>query len=340
VLVPFHEESSLWPYPRAPLDDRDDIVELDFADTSALSDVDAFERRRQNGRNAKLSKKDRAAKEREEIERSWDVPGNAAPSLVAAGSPGPHPVLGRPSSSQAPAHNTVVSSFANGSAAAWPSPQLGAHKVNQTNAASAPVKTPEPSSTGGPASPPAPPTGNNKNKSIKAKSKHAVNGSNAKVTVPDTTQTHVNGTTALAQLPASAAIVEAVQAHAHSNVNGSSSLSMTTDRNEFVREVLTLIHVRAFLSPLPIVLILLTFSLCFASHRFFFCLILDGSFVRGSTLDGISCAGLGPLPTDAFFFIGVPTVYHSPLLPVPPPVTWCRTEISLFMYCHDVSHLH
>ena len=48
ALVPFHAESSLWPYPRAPLDDRDDIVELDFAVTSALSDVDAFERRRQH----------------------------------------------------------------------------------------------------------------------------------------------------------------------------------------------------------------------------------------------------------------------------------------------------
>ena len=57
-------------------DDRNDIVELDFADTSALSDVDGFECRRQNNKNgAKLSKKDRARK-REEIERSWDVPGN------------------------------------------------------------------------------------------------------------------------------------------------------------------------------------------------------------------------------------------------------------------------
>ena len=45
ALVPFHVESSLWPYSRAPLDDCNDIVELDFADTSALSDVDAFERR-------------------------------------------------------------------------------------------------------------------------------------------------------------------------------------------------------------------------------------------------------------------------------------------------------
>jgi len=67
--MPFHhEDSPLWPYLRAPLHDRGDIVKLNFADTSALNDVDAFERK--NG--AKLSKKDRA-REREEIERSWDV---------------------------------------------------------------------------------------------------------------------------------------------------------------------------------------------------------------------------------------------------------------------------
>jgi len=76
ALVPFHhEDPSLWPYPRAPLDDRDDIAE---PDTSALSYVDAFERRRQNGKNgAKQSKKDRV-REREEIERSWNVPGDVS----------------------------------------------------------------------------------------------------------------------------------------------------------------------------------------------------------------------------------------------------------------------
>jgi len=64
--------SSSWAYPRAPLDDRDDTVEFDFADTSTLSDVDAFKRRRLNGRNgAKHSKRDRA-KGRDEIELSWD----------------------------------------------------------------------------------------------------------------------------------------------------------------------------------------------------------------------------------------------------------------------------
>ena len=69
--------------PERTLDDRDGIVELDFADASALSDVDGFERRRQNGKNgAKLSKKDRA-REREEIEHSWDVPGDVACNIDA-----------------------------------------------------------------------------------------------------------------------------------------------------------------------------------------------------------------------------------------------------------------
>ena len=299
ALVPFHAESSLWPYPRVPLDDRDDIVELDFADTSALSDVDAFERRRLNGKNAKLSKKDRA-KEREEIERSWDTPvnGNAViPSNVvaAAGSPGP---WSRPSSSQAlSAHNAVMS---NGSAAAAAS---GALKANRTNIASTPVKTPNALSTGagGQATahprpitirnqygqevsveslkciPPVPalvpssslsikkPTGNNK--STKDKPKHAVNGSNSKVPVPDTpqSQAQTNGATALAKSAASAAIVEAVHVHNHSqsSVNGSASLSTMTDRNEFVREVVTLIHVRFFFFfHFPRPPIWLTFFLC------------------------------------------------------------------------------
>ena len=263
ALVPFHEESSLWPYPRAPLDDRDDIVELDFADTSALSDVDAFERRRQNGRNAKLSKKDRA-KEREEIERSWDTPLNGnhvaiSNVVVAAGSPVPHPLWSRPSSSQAlSAHNAVVSNGSAAAAQAGSSPQSCAPKASRNNVASAPVKTPYASSTeaGGQASAPPPSTGNN-SKSTKAKSKHAVNGSNAKFSGPDTTQSQVqtNGAgTALAKsAAASSAIAEALHAHnhSHSNVNGSAALSTMTDRNEFVREVLALIHVRFFSSFSP-----------------------------------------------------------------------------------------
>ncbi|KAL0958233.1 hypothetical protein HGRIS_000390 [Hohenbuehelia grisea] len=52
-IAPFRADSDLWPHPRAPLDDRDgqeDIVELDFTDTSALSDPAAFDRKASQGR--------------------------------------------------------------------------------------------------------------------------------------------------------------------------------------------------------------------------------------------------------------------------------------------------
>jgi len=79
--------------PAPPLGGRDDIIELDFADTSALSDVDVFKRIHQSGKNgAKLSKG--RARERE-IEHSWDVPGGVTANLVDTGSL-QHTALGRP----------------------------------------------------------------------------------------------------------------------------------------------------------------------------------------------------------------------------------------------------
>jgi hypothetical protein len=55
------------------------MIELDFADTSALSDPDAFarEQRSKNKRSQKKGRKEREKdreREREEIEKSWDVP--------------------------------------------------------------------------------------------------------------------------------------------------------------------------------------------------------------------------------------------------------------------------
>ncbi|KAG1867296.1 hypothetical protein DFJ58DRAFT_698545 [Suillus subalutaceus] len=79
-LIPFEAESDLWPYPRAPFVETDsDVIELDFADTSALSDPDAFarEQRSKNRRSQKKGRKEREKdreREREEIEKSWDVP--------------------------------------------------------------------------------------------------------------------------------------------------------------------------------------------------------------------------------------------------------------------------
>jgi hypothetical protein len=91
-LVPFEADSDLWPYPRAPFVETDsDVIELDFADTSALSDPEAFEKRVAKGKNRqKRGKKDRQ-KEREEIERSWDVPAPLSVASLAVSAPAPAP---------------------------------------------------------------------------------------------------------------------------------------------------------------------------------------------------------------------------------------------------------
>jgi hypothetical protein len=185
---------------------------------SALSDVDAFERRRQNGKNgAKLSKKDQA-REREEIEHSWDVPGNVARNVDAGLSSA---ILGRPSQAQAHA----VGGSSGSALSPSPLPQSGPVKINQLNAASAPVKNPEPSSTGG--GPAIVPPCSSKSK---AKSKSVPNGPISQVSISATTQ--ADGA-ARAKSAVSTAIIEAV--HGHSNGDGSLG---TTDRKEFVREVL------------------------------------------------------------------------------------------------------
>ncbi|KAG5642601.1 hypothetical protein DXG03_002499 [Asterophora parasitica] len=103
MLVPFEPDSELWPYPRgsnASGEDGDEILELDFADTSALSDLETYrrtmQRRRENSksdadmedqtlrkaRKGKKGKNERAreqARAREDIERSWDSPAIASP---------------------------------------------------------------------------------------------------------------------------------------------------------------------------------------------------------------------------------------------------------------------
>ncbi|KAH9059567.1 hypothetical protein EDB87DRAFT_766686 [Lactarius vividus] len=212
-LVPFHEDSSLWPYPRAPLDDRDDIVELDFADTSALSDVDAFERQRQNGKNGakQHSKRDRA-REREEIERSWDVPGDAQRVNNNAST---HPALAR--LSQTPPRTGASVSKAT------PSPHAGVGAPKANHSAPPPKAIPAHETVSQEAAQAAP-----CDKS-KSKPKSVANGN--KVQVPAAAAT---ASDALAKPAAVTAIVEAMRGR----VNGSAD----ADRNAFVREVLTLIH--------------------------------------------------------------------------------------------------
>ncbi|KAI0646116.1 hypothetical protein C8Q79DRAFT_909215 [Trametes meyenii] len=83
-LIPFEANSELWPYPRAPLDDRsfenDDVVELDFADTRALSDPTIFssrlkeKRQKGKGRKSKKEREEESQRERAAIEKGWDMP--------------------------------------------------------------------------------------------------------------------------------------------------------------------------------------------------------------------------------------------------------------------------
>jgi hypothetical protein len=125
-LVPFEADSELWPYPLTQAhagvaggqhqeeehhdsgDEDADIVELDFEDTSVLSDLDAFKRaaraqrglasrrdakeesshrvvaaasspslglgEREKGKGKKKTRRERDARERDAIEKSWDVP--------------------------------------------------------------------------------------------------------------------------------------------------------------------------------------------------------------------------------------------------------------------------
>ncbi|PBK73770.1 hypothetical protein ARMSODRAFT_952844 [Armillaria solidipes] len=99
-LVPFDEpDPSLWPYPRAPIDEdqEEEILELDFEDTSALSDADAFREaemnaKKRNGHNNQKKKgKANGREQRDAIERSWDVPVALPPAVPASPSLSPSP---------------------------------------------------------------------------------------------------------------------------------------------------------------------------------------------------------------------------------------------------------
>jgi hypothetical protein len=78
------------------------------------------------------------------------------------------------------------------------------------------------------------------NNKSKAKARSIPNGPGGKTSTPTTAQVQTSGAATLVRSAASAAIVLAVQ-HADPH-NGSLA---TTNRNDFVREVPTLIYVRA-----------------------------------------------------------------------------------------------
>lgn len=155
-LVPFEPDSELWPYPRVSVHERPsdahdanhdvedgDIVELDFADTSALSDPDAFDRvllQRSNKSNTaprtavngrlgsetgregqengqgkgtkRKSRRERQRQQREEIERGWDVP--APQDLGAQSSPASFSGPASPSPQPSPQPSPVLATAKTG----------------------------------------------------------------------------------------------------------------------------------------------------------------------------------------------------------------------------------
>ncbi|KAI0353390.1 hypothetical protein OH77DRAFT_1427449 [Trametes cingulata] len=140
-LVPFEANSELWPYPRAPLDDRsfdnDDIVELDFNDTRALSDPAIFssrlkEKQKKKGKKSKKEREEERERERAEIEKGWDMPARGH------GQPPQPPAPGTPAPVTAPAHaasnakNAVQQkkAAANGPANGAAAPHVNGHSTN------------------------------------------------------------------------------------------------------------------------------------------------------------------------------------------------------------------
>ncbi|KAJ2919022.1 hypothetical protein MD484_g1448, partial [Candolleomyces efflorescens] len=263
-LVPFEDDSELWPYTPSSnngnnggvdLEDGD-IVELDFNDTSLLSDPEAFSKAlKRNGhqqpsqpqhhlngqnhgfehhvspprkekRNRRRSKKD-AAKEREEIEMSWDVP-DYCTSYVAqqrAEAEARRPLLESPPASPSPPPSPPTSTSASTSGRPQTPPTQSGQQHQQQQGGmdvqtptmggrqltSGTVKVNGRSVLGVPTTP-----------SSKGK-KAAVNGVSGAAT---TTNGKVDPELVKSSL------VRAIQPRGFGRL----------DRNDFVREVLTLIH--------------------------------------------------------------------------------------------------
>ncbi|KAG5654542.1 hypothetical protein H0H81_000063 [Sphagnurus paluster] len=266
ALVPFEPDSELWPYPRTQSglpEDGDDIIELDFADTSALSDPEAFAARRAHRRGPSASsnpntntieggigallsagterrktrrkgrkeKEQARLREREEIENSWDVPGGgaaAAPIASASGQNGNgHNHNGHGNGNGHGLGYAAVNGNGNGHAYEYEH-RYGTYTQGErrlpSTASPSPCPSPElqpadSASAAREAQAPAP----------KQILKKAVNGTSApKVQVP-------------------AAPVDPVRDSVLAAVADKGPSAPALARNDFVREVLMLIHVRIFL---------------------------------------------------------------------------------------------
>ncbi len=232
-LVPFESDSELWPYKQKPdedssaIDDDCDIVELNFEETSVLSDPEAFTRvlkqkksaialreatgrgnghppvsvEKGKGKNRKKTKKERDANEKEEIENGWDLP----PSSSAPQGVGMELVFGKSRALISPS----LAFFTESSSSTVPAAE---------------IKTPTMTAT-------LTLTGHDVNSSTGSKAKHKIPNGYSKL----------NGHAAPSTPDPEAvkdSIVHAIEAQAQP--------VSPVDKNEFMREVVNLIHVIPF----------------------------------------------------------------------------------------------
>ncbi|KAJ7201683.1 hypothetical protein GGX14DRAFT_464666 [Mycena pura] len=216
----FAASSELWPYSRAPVDDTaedGDIVELDFADTSALSDPDAFlEVQRRARRNPNADSADKTpdgasagkrgkGRRKGRKERAADIEHQR--SLEAF----------RLSIDPANVRERVPSVSSSRSASASPDPQLSL----QPPVGPTPFLETETPTTARPSK-------------MQTLSGLSVNGSGPAATLSPR----------LEPMRAKASILSAIPAQAQ-------KLPSRMERNEFIRELLTLIHTdKAFVDTL------------------------------------------------------------------------------------------
>lgn len=259
-LQRFESDSELWPYTRGPIEDNsptdvcgedNEIVELDFEETSVLSDPAAFDQALRNRKSAvnlrvhngvsssplpngnyspsgagkksgRKSRKERDAKAREEIERSWDIP-PPSPASTSGTSYKDNDILFGPPASPSPC----------------PSPELAPHGPPAPEMKT-PTMTAKATLTNV--------NGNgilpHNNSNFKGKGKMMVNGHAKNL------NGHVNGVDA-----------KVVNDSLITTIETQPQPVAKMTRNDFVKEVLTLIHVRVYCLLLMTPILILFFFL-------------------------------------------------------------------------------
>lgn len=268
-LVPFQTDSDLWPYPRAPLDDRgdgdEDVIELDFAEISALTDPDQWRQKslsQQSGKaratfqspekdkepanvnGKKKTKKERLAdneRERVAIEQSWDTPTAAAavspPHKQAQQQRWGHAADSVPQSalppSPPPAHADAAAYLRE--FGADPPPRNQPHPQQPLKGVHAAVSNVNGRHT---------PAANGRQATPQGTTLSRGNGTPAPI--PTSTSQQPKTSPQAANGSGSGLDKERVQQIILSNAVGRLPPATAIEKNDFIRELLTLIHVSAF----------------------------------------------------------------------------------------------